>query len=460
MQSKKVEQQHIDVIHHWQEHPGDFVRQMFGVEPDKWQEEALESLNTHDRVSIRSGHGIGKSAFMAWAILWWMFTRFPCKVACTAPTSHQLNDVLWGEIAKWANKLDPAWKDLLLIKQDRVELKAAPRESFAVARTARKEQPEAFQGFHSEHMLFVVDEASGVEDIIFQVGQGAMSTPGAKTLMAGNPTRTSGFFYESHHKMRDNWDTFRVSCEDAKMVDQAFVDEMLKQYGEESNVYRVRVLGEFPLDEDDSVIPLGLVEDAVTREVEQIPGDIVWGLDVARFGDDITALAKRQKNVLLEPIKAWSKVDLMQTVGRVVEEYREARDKPDVIMVDVIGLGAGVVDRLRELGLPVRPINVGESPAIKDKYMKLRDELWFRAREWFMEKNCKIHDDSTLISELVQPKYQINSSGRIKVEGKDEMKKRGLKSPNHADAFLLTLAVQDINRKGTGRLEYSNVGIV
>ena len=450
----------VDRIVKWREDPKSFVQDMFGVSPDTWQANALEALNDHDRVSIRSGHGVGKSAFMAWAILWWMFTRYPCKVACTAPTSHQLNDVLFGEIHKWINKMDPAWKDLVDLKSERIELKANPKESFAVARTARKEQPEAFQGFHSEHMLFIVDEASGVEDIIFQVGQGAMSTPGAKTLMAGNPTRTSGFFYDSHHRMRDIWKTFKVSCEDSKMVDDGFVKEMMNQYGEDSNVYRVRVLGEFPLDEDDSVIPLGLVEDAVTREVEKIDGDVVWGLDVARFGDDRTALAKRQRNVLIEPIKAWEKIDTMQTVGRVVDEYKSSKIKPEVIMVDVIGLGAGVVDRLRELGLPVRPINVGESPAVKDKYMKLRDELWFKARDWFMAKDCKIPEDSTLISELVQPKYQINSSGKIKVEGKDEMKRRGLKSPDVADAFLLTLAANDGFTHSNKQLNYDFRGII
>ena len=113
----------VDVILRWRNDPLLFVRDMFGVEPDTWQAEALTSLANEDRVAIRSGHGVGKSALMAWAILWWMFTRFPCKIACTAPTSHQLGDVLWGEIAKWHNRLDPAWKDLMLVKTDRVELR-------------------------------------------------------------------------------------------------------------------------------------------------------------------------------------------------------------------------------------------------------------------------------------------------------------------------------------------------
>lgn len=456
----KVDQGHVDIVKNWREHPESFVKDMFGVTPDKWQADALNSLNHHDKVSIRSGHGVGKSAFLAWAMIWWLYTRYPAKIACTAPTSHQLDDVLWGEVAKWTGKMDTAWSSLLDVKKDRIELKSNPRESFAVARTARKENPEALQGFHSENMLFIIDEASGVDDVIFQVGQGAMSTIGAKTLMAANPTRTSGYFFDSHHIMRDVWKTFRVSCADASMVDQSFVDDMLKQYGEESNVYRVRVLGDFPTDEDDSVISLGLVEDAVTREVSKIPGDVVWGLDVARFGDDRSALAKRQKNTLLEPVKTWAKLDLMQTVGKVVHEYETSKEKPTAILVDVIGLGAGVVDRLREVGLPVRGVNVGEAASVKDKFMRFRDELWWRAREFFEDRSCKIPDDPTLISELVQPKYEINSTGKILVENKDKLKKRGLKSPDAADAFLLTLAYMDVGTSPNKRLNYSNEGIV
>jgi hypothetical protein len=167
--------------------PSLFVTEVFRAQPEKWQTEALRALATHDRVAIRSGHGVGKSTFLAWVILWWLCTHFPAKVACTAPTAHQLEDVLWGEIAKWHRQMVSPFKEWISVGSGRVELTEAGEEAFAVARTARKEQPEAFQGFHSDHMLFIVDEASGVEDIIFEVGQGAMSTAVSYTHL--RPTR-------------------------------------------------------------------------------------------------------------------------------------------------------------------------------------------------------------------------------------------------------------------------------
>ena len=451
----------ISVILRWRDDPLLFVRDMFGVEPDTWQGEALLSLAKEDRVAIRSGHGVGKSALMAWTILWWMLTRFPCKVACTAPTSHQLSDVLWGEIAKWHNRLDPAWKDLLVVKTDRVELKDAPMESFSVARTARKEQPEAFQGFHSENMLFIIDEASGVEDIIFQVGQGAMSTKGAKTLMAGNPTRSQGYFYDAFNVMREQWHTIKVSCSDSKMVDPQFVEDMRKQYGDDSDIFRVRVLGDFPKADDNTVIPLDLCEAAVNRDVAVVEGKMIWGVDVARFGADKTALAKRRKNHLVEPIRTWQGKDLMQTVGLLVSEYENAKpgDRPDMILVDSIGVGAGVVDRLREQGYPVRGINVGESsPVNSDKFMRLRDELWWRCREWLESKEVRIPDQQELIGDLTTPTYEMLSTGKIKIEGKADIKKRLPRSPDMADALCLTFAVSD--RRFKKSFTYPNLGIV
>jgi phage terminase large subunit len=168
----------------------------------------------------------------------------------------------------------------------------------------------------------------------------------------------------------------------------------------------------------------------------------VWGLDVARFGDDRTALAKRQGNRLLEPIKWWHGQDLMQTVGRLQVEYQDTplRMRPAEILIDSIGLGSGVLDRAREIGLPVRGINVGESPAIKLSHQRLRDELWFAGREWFQGLDVCIPQDDALISELSAPLYTFTSTGKIVVESKADMKKRGLRSPDMADAFLLTFA--------------------
>ena len=445
----------------WQDDPVLFIENAFGVEMDDWQREASYALRDGNNVTIRSGHGVGKSAWLSWIIIWWMLTKMEPRVACTAPTSHQLNDVLWGEIAKWVKKMHPSLAKELEVKSERVEATRNPKVCYCVARTARKEQPEAFQGFHAPQMLFVVDEASGVDDIIFQVGEGAMSTKGAQTILVGNPTRTSGYFYDSHTSNAELWYGMKVSCEDAKMSrDSGYTEKMAKQYGVDSTIYRVRVLGEFPRADDNTVIPLEWVDGAVDREVEPVDGKIIWGLDVARFGDDRSALAKRKRNVLLESVMSWGKADTMQTVGKVVREYNETPDrwKPDEIMVDSIGVGAGVVDRLKEQGLPARGVNVAERPSAHDKHLRLRDELWWLGREWFQGMDVVIPEDKALIAELISLTYKLSSAGKTQVESKDDAKKRGVASPNLADAFLLTFATSD-NKSLDQPLVYPSLGI-
>jgi phage terminase large subunit len=423
--------------------PAQFAVDVFGATPTDQQWEASRAIVERRRVSIRSGHGTGKSAFMAWCVLWFMSCYYPCKVPATAPTSHQLEDILWAEIAKWHAAMRervPQLANEFEWTKERFYLKSNPNESFAVARTARPERPEALQGFHSENILFLIDEASGVAENVFQVAEGALSTEGAFVVMAANPTREEGYFYDSHHKMRDRWAALHWDGEQSPMVSRQYVDDMRAKYGVDSPIYQVRVKGNFAT-ATDGVIPLSLCEAARVREVQPIASaPVIWGLDVARFGDDSTALAKRKGNVQLEPCREWYGKDTMQTAGIIKLEYDGAKEKPSVINVDVIGIGSGVVDRLNELGLPVKGVNVAESASACEQYNRLRDELWFLGREWLEARDCRLADDDELIGELVTPKFQILSSGKIKVEGKDELKKRGVASPNRADAWLLTFA--------------------
>lgn len=424
--------------------PLQFVTDVLGADPYPWQAEALKAIGTEDRVSIRAGHGVGKTTLEAWTVLWFMLTREDFKIPITANSQDQLRDVVWPELRLWHRKLPEPLRDQVEITAERLFLKAAP-EWFAVARTAAEHNTEALQGFHAKNLLFVLEEASGIADSIVEVAMGALSTPGAKQLMCGNPTKLSGYFYDSHHSLRQRWKTFRVSSEDVPAA-RGHIEDIIAKYGRESNAYKIRVLGEFPTQEDETVIPLDTILQAVERVIE--PNEQfrpVWGLDVARFGDDRTALAKRQGNTVHEKVKFWRGKDTMQVAGLVMDEYRLVEQTtPDLlpaeILVDVIGLGAGVVDRLNELGLPVRGVNVAESPAAGERFMRLRDELWFKVRDWFRARQCKIIKDDELFGELAAPTYSFTSSGKILVEPKDEMKKRGLRSPDLADAFILTFA--------------------
>lgn len=442
--------------------PALFAKEALGALPTDQQWEASKAIVERRKVSIRSGHGTGKSGFMAWSVLWFIQCYFPCKIPCTAPTSHQLDDILWAEIAKWHSVYKeriPQLAKEFTWSSEKFYLTDRPQESFAVARTSRPEKPEALQGFHSDNILFVIDEASGVAEKVFEVAEGALSTDGAFALMAANPTREDGYFYDSHHKMRNRWAALHWDGELSPLVSKTYIDDMRLKYGVDSPIYQVRVKGNF-VTASDGVIPLGLCIDAQNRQVEPITSSpVIWGVDVARFGDDSTALAKRHGNVQPEPTKEWYGKDTMQTVGIVVNEYNATIQKPDTICVDVIGIGAGVVDRLRELGLPVVGVNVAESPSVGDKYQRQRDELWFEGREWLEARDCKLHpDDDALIAELTTAKYSILSNGKIKVEGKDEMKRRGVASPNRADAWLLTFAKVGAGKWG-GKLKYPSLGI-
>lgn len=299
-----------------------------------------------------------------------------------------------------------------------------------------------FWTHNSEHVMLVVDEASGVPEAVFEAAAGSMSGHSAVTILLSNPTRSSGTFYESQTRLAGTWWTRRWSCVESNLVSTEFVDEMRLRYGEDSNAFRIRVLGEFPLADDDTIIPFHLAQSAMQRDMEPAKaGQIVWGLDVARFGSDKSALAERTGSVWTA-VSSWQGLDLMQTVGRVKAQYDGLVPslRPAEIMVDVIGMGGGVVDRLRELGLPVRGVNVSEAPSMGGTYTNLRSELWFKMRGMLEERTSKLPLNEQLLAELTSIRYSFSSNGKMKAESKDEMKRRGLHSPDIADAVCLTLA--------------------
>lgn len=426
-----------------------FVREVLGAEPEPWQVRALGLLSRGDRVAVRSGHGVGKTTLIAWAVLWFMLTRFPCQVPVTANSQNQLRDAVWAAINLWARRLPQSMREQLVITAERVMMVAAPTVSFAVARTASAERPEALQGFHADYLLFVLEEASGIPEKVIQVAYGALSTPGAKILAVGNPTRTDGFFFDVFHRLRESWATMVVSSEEVPRA-MGHIKDIEEKYGKDSNVYRVRVLGEFPIEDDDVLIPLYLVEQAIARWKEKAIAPIehirpIWGVDVAYFGDDWSTLAKRHGNVMKQPVRAWHGHDTMQMAGQILMEYENCADdeKPAEIIVDVIGYGAGVVDRLREMGLGhvVRGLNVSEGRPIEERFMRPRDELWFRAREWFQAQDCGMVEDAALIADLTGVRYKPpSSSGKMRIEPKDETKERIGRSPDRGDAFVMTFA--------------------
>lgn len=428
------------------------MREVWGAEPDADQTTVLDAVSRGERrIAIRSGHGVGKTTVLAWIIVWWVVTRFPQKTLCTAATSSQLFDALAAEVKAWIGKLPPALQELFEIKSDRIELRAAPNESFITFQTSRPETPEALAGKHSANMLLIADEASGVHEKVFESAAGSMSGENATTILAGNPVRRTGLFYDVFHTLKSLWVRVHISCVGHPRISQDFIEEMRRRYGEDSNAYRVRVLGEFPIAEDDVVIPWPWLEASRARDVDPLRVKPLWGLDVARKGRDASALCVRVGNVVPEAVEHWKGHELMATVGRVKAKWDATMpsERPTEINIDAIGMGAGVADRLVEMGLPARSINVSEAAAMSTRYLNLRAELWFKGRDFFEKMDCRV-GDSDLLEELAKPTWDYTSSGRILVESKKAMLKRGEESPNLADAFLLTLASDAVSASGNG----------
>ena len=436
---KTLEEAYSLFVETYRNRPVEFVKVVLQATPLPWQERFLMKIAAGERrISVRAGHGVGKSTVCSWALIWHMLTRYPQKAVCTAPTAGQLFDALFAEVKRWINVLPPVLKDGIEVYSDRIVLKAAPESSFISARTSSAERPEALAGVHSEHVLLICDEASAIPEPVFESAAGSMSGHSATTVLIGNPTRNSGLFFKTHHQLSEDWNTMHVSCRDNPLVAEDFINQIKATYGEASNAFRVRVLGEFSLHEDDVLIPAELVDSAMDRDIVLDPKEpIIFGVDVARFGDDRSVICKRQGSIVTE-FKTWSGTDLMETVGKIVHEAE--MDNPVEIMVDSIGLGSGVADRLRELGYNVRDVNVSESAAMNPQAARLRDDLWLTVKDWLNQRSCKIPRSDELRQELCAPTYSFTSNGKIKVEGKSEMKRRGMRSPDIADALCLTFA--------------------
>ena len=462
-----------EAILYYADHPVEFVEDIIGATPDEEQAKILRSVAQNQMTSVRSGHGVGKSTVEAWVVIWFMVTRpFP-KIPCTAPTQHQLFDILWAEVSKWLRH-NKALADEIVWTKEKVYMKGYPEEWFAVARTASK--PDALQGFHADDVLYIIDEASGVDDSIFEPVLGALSTPGAKLLMCGNPTQLSGFFYESHNKNRASYAAFHIDGRKSSRVSQDFVQTIIRMYGEDSDVFRVRVAGDFPLQEDDIFIPLPLVENSIMTEYSprKKPDSIHIGCDVARFGDDRTVIGYKIDEKA-EFYKKRQGQDTMKTADDIVllgemlvQRYRLAPDKDDPIPVKVDdgGVGGGVVDRLRQMKrnapeklwwLEIYPVIFGQR--IKHKHyhdsttymMSVVKKLLQPYDEDGHKKPVELilPDDDDLVAQLSGRKYGLTETSKIKVESKDAMKKRGRPSPDEADCvLLLCLPVKPPKKKG------------
>lgn len=424
-----------------------FASEMLEFTPDDWQEDVFKDIVEADRVSVKSGQGVGKTGVESILVVWFL-SLFPnAKVVCTAPTARQLNDVLWAEISKWLSR-SPVLSQVLRWTKTYVYMVGQEERWFATARTATK--PENMQGFHEDNMLFIVDEASGISEPIMEAILGTLTGANNKLVLMGNPTKTSGTFYDSHTKARKHYRCHTVNSENSPRTSKENIQQLAEKYGKNSNVYRVRVLGEFPEQEDDVFIPLSLIEKSVNTELEeQKVFKIVFGVDVARYGDDETVIAQNVNNKITLPIVRHGQ-SLMQTVGDIVTLYKRAITEhadykgPITVFIDDTGLGGGVTDRLEEVKreqsltrLDIVPVNFGSKPPEDKNYADITTYMWGTVRDMMQSGELVIENDNDLVAQLSIRKYSLTSSGKLTLESKKDMKKRGVASPDRADAVAL-----------------------
>lgn len=420
--------------------------------PDEWQTKVLKGIrdeirsgSENIRICVSSGHGIGKTALVAWIIHWFISTHPNPQIVVTANTGTQLTTKTWRELAKWKNMAINGW----MFEWTATTYRMIGQEAtwFATATKWSAHNSEAFAGTHEEHVLMVFDEASGIDDIIWEVAAGAFTSHGGIWLAFGNPTRNTGRFYEAAFgRQRKRWTTFVIDARTAKMRNDELIQEWIEDWGEDSDYVRVRVRGLPPKQGPLQFISSEVVNQAVERHIPTltIPDRFprLMGFDVARQGDDQSVLVMRQGRKMLRfgddqtHVKRYQVRDITQLCNYVSKQIVE--NYPDIVFVDGTGLGAGAVDYLRLLGHDnIIEVHGGESPGNKKVYLNRRIEMWDRMRQWL--EGADIPDDPQLIIDLTTPEFAFQDKSQLmKLESKETMKKRGADSPDSGDALALT----------------------
>ena len=436
--------------------------------PRKWQREVLAALREHIkqnngkvdfdtlRLAVASGRGIGKSALVSWLTIWMLSTRIGSTTIISANSESQLRSVTWAEITKWlamslnshwfevsATRLMPAKWLTELVERD---LKKGTRYWGVEGRLWSAENPDAFAGVHNyDGVMVVFDEASGIDDSIWSVTGGFFTenTPNRFWLAFSNPRRNTGYFYEAFNSKRDFWVSKQVDARTVEGTDKQVYEQIIAEYGSDSYQAHVEVYGSFPSASDDQFIGSSLVDDAMAREkYKDQSAPIIVGVDPARFGADSTVIAIRQGRDIVS-IKRYKGDDTMTVVGHVIEAIEEY--KPALVVIDEGGLGAGIVDRLKEQRYKIKGVNFGNKSKNPIMYGNMRAQMWGEMREWL--KTASIPKDKFLKTDLISPMMKPDSRGTIFLESKKEMKARGLASPDAADAICVTFAFPVAHRE-------------
>lgn len=426
-----------------------FASKVLGVRCWSRQRDILTTVAAHSRTAVRSGHKVSKSTSLGCLALWWAMTRARAIVVMSATAGHQITDTLWPELVRLYENAPAPLGGTLSKDYHRGLSFSGGRRIFG--KKVEDSTPEAFAGISSPNLMYLIDEASGFPDALYEAARGNLAG-GGKLVATSNPTRIGGWYYEAFHGGRAGWETLHIDSRESPnitgreppvpgLATAQWADDMARDFGTDSPAFAVRVRGEFPRAGDCTVNGLELVEAAQRREVPDA-GELRFGLDVGRTGDDpsVLCMVRGKRAFRFEETRGQEGDVVAGWVLNLVREVRRENDDRPLVRIDLIGVGTSVYDALKH-SAEVRAVavNVAESANDDTRYQRKRDELWFAGRSFFAEGGS-IVADTEAHGELTAARYSFDPRGRYVVESKDELKKRLKRSPNKADAFNLAVS--------------------
>ena len=421
--------------------------------PDEWQKNVLKHIGEELRNGVKSeqevireavasGNGVGKSAMVSWIILWAISTHEDTRGVVTANTETQLRSKTWPEVTKWHRLF--LGKDLFEVTATSIFSSQKDHEKTwrIDAIPWSKENPEAFAGLHNQgkRILVIFDEASAILDEIWRVTEGAVTDANTEIIWCvfGNPTRNTGKFYDCFNSQKKFWNTLQLDSRTVKISNKVTLNQWVEEYGEDSDFVKVHVRGLFPMSEDNQLISRELAEEAFKRKPEKKQYEfapVVIGVDPAWTGSDTLAIVMRQ-GIYSHVLKEIPKNDNDIMVARLIADFQD-QYMASAVFIDM-GYGTGIYSAGKDMGRDNWKLVQFGGKADKDEYQNKRAEMWFEMKQWLKDGGCI--DSEKLCSELCAPESFINSRGKHQIESKNDMKKRGVDSPNLADALGLTFA--------------------
>lgn len=436
----------------WRDDPIQMVRELFHMEPDPWQADALMSFAKDRRIAMLASKGVGKTTLLSWCAWNFLLTRPHPKIAATSVSWDNLSDGLWTEMAKWQGK-SPLLKEMFEWTKTRIFAKQFPETWYMSARSWSKgadanQQADSLAGLHADYILFILDEVGSIPDAVMAAAEAALSSGiECKLLIAGNPTHLEGPLYRAATTERHLWNVIEINSDPdnpkrSPRVSIEWAREQIQKYSADNPWVLVNVFGRFPPGSLNTLLGVNEVTDAMKRGLREQDYSFAQkrlGVDVARFGDDRTILFPRQGLRAFKPVELRN-ARSNEIASRIMQAKAKWGSELEFID-DTGGFGSGVIDSLLQAGVTAHGIHFA-SKAIDTRYLNRRAEMWFGMAEWVKRGGC-LPDIPELVRELSTPTYYFQN-GKFQIEPKEQIKERLGYSPDIADALCLTFALPEM----------------